>query len=82
MCLPVFESKYINSPGDFVSTWIGERPVVVVRQPDGSVRAFLNRCAHRGVAFSRAPSGHADELMCPYHQWVYDLNLSRRRLVL
>ena len=63
----------IASPGDFVSTWIGEQPVVVVRQPDGSVRAFLNRCAHRGVAFCRAPSGHADELMCPYHQWVYDL---------
>ena len=59
--------------GDFISTWIGEQPVVVVRQPDGSVRAFLNRCAHRGVAFCRAPNGHADELMCPYHQWVYDL---------
>jgi salicylate 5-hydroxylase large subunit len=64
----------IASPGDFVSTWIGEQPVVVVRQPDGSVRAFLNRCAHRGVAFCRAASGHADELMCPYHQWVYDLS--------
>ncbi len=60
--------------GDFVSTWIGEQPVVVVRQADGSVRAFLNRCAHRGVAFCRAPSGHADELMCPYHQWTYDLD--------
>ena len=45
----------IAAPGDFVSTWIGEQPVVVVRQPDGSVRAFLNRCAHRGVAFCRAP---------------------------
>jgi salicylate 5-hydroxylase large subunit len=63
----------IAEPGDFVSTWIGEQPVVVVRQPDRSVRAFLNRCAHRGVAFCRASSGHADELMCPYHQWVYDL---------
>jgi salicylate 5-hydroxylase large subunit len=64
----------VPAAGDFISTWIGEQPVVVVRQPDGSVRAFLNRCAHRGVAFCRAPSGHADELMCPYHQWVYDLS--------
>jgi salicylate 5-hydroxylase large subunit len=63
----------LPEPGGFVSTWIGEHPVVVVRQPDGSLRAFLNRCAHRGVAFCRAPSGHADELVCPYHQWVYDL---------
>ena len=63
----------VPKPGDFISTWIGEQPVVVVRQPDGSLRAFLNRCAHRGVAFCRAPSGHAEELMCPYHQWVYDL---------
>ncbi len=63
----------VPEPGDFISTWIGEHPVVVVRQPDRSLRAFLNRCAHRGVAFCRAPNGHADELMCPYHQWVYDL---------
>jgi len=63
----------IPSSGDFVSTWIGEQAVVVVRQLDGSLRAFLNRCAHRGVAFCRETSGHADELMCPYHQWVYDL---------
>ena len=44
------------------------------RAPTRWLRArVLNRCAHRGVAFCRSSSGHADELMCPYHQWVYDL---------
>ena len=55
-------------------TWIGEH---AGRRRAAAAMArctcSLNRCAHRGVQFCREPSGHADELMCPYHQWTYDL---------
>ena len=37
------------SPGDFFSTRMGEDPVLVVRQNDGSIGAFLNACSHRGM---------------------------------
>lgn len=35
--------------GDFKRTFIGKKPVVVVRDRDGSVNAVENRRAHRGV---------------------------------
>ena len=45
-----------------------------MRGADGEVRAFLNKCAHRGAQLCQQDSGSAREFMCPYHQWVYDLN--------
>ena len=35
--------------GSYMQTYIAEDPVVVVRQKDGSVKAFLNQCRHRGM---------------------------------
>ena len=65
-------------PGDWKRTSIGERPVFVLRGHDGFARVFENRCAHRGVQICRASRGRATELVCPYHQWTYDL---RGRLI-
>jgi len=64
----------IPEPGDFKRTFIGDKPVVVVRDKDGVLNAFVNRCAHRGVQFCREQRGKAKEFICPYHQWTYDLN--------
>ena len=63
----------IPKPGDFVQTSVGDQPIVVVRDTDGSVNAFANSCAHRGVAFCKQPRGNAQSFTCPYHQWNYDL---------
>ncbi len=37
------------SRGSFVTTFVGEMPVVVARDPQGALHAFENRCAHRGA---------------------------------
>ena len=59
--------------GDFKRTSIGDKPVVLVRDKEGGLNVFENRCAHRGVQFCQSHDGNAAEFMCPYHQWTYDL---------
>lgn len=62
----------LASPGDFVTRTMGRVPVVIVRDHDGSVRAFLNSCRHRGAKICRADSGNARHFVCPYHGWTYE----------
>lgn len=63
----------IRRPGDFMQTYMGEDPVVVARQKDGSVKAFLNQCRHRGMRICRADLGNAKAFMCSFHGWTYDI---------
>ncbi|WP_067670852.1 aromatic ring-hydroxylating oxygenase subunit alpha [Nocardia miyunensis] len=63
----------LRKPGDFLQTYMGEDPVVVVRQKDCSIKAFLNQCRHRGMRICRADRGRAKTFMCSFHGWAYDL---------
>jgi Rieske 2Fe-2S family protein len=69
--------------GDYVTLEIGKTSVVVLRGKDGEVAAFFNTCRHRGSVVCTEPAGHAKRLVCPYHQWVYELDgtlLSARQM--
>lgn len=56
---------------DFVTARLGLRPIIVVRDSQGELRALFNRCTHRGARVCRAERGSARTFQCPYHGWTY-----------
>jgi phenylpropionate dioxygenase-like ring-hydroxylating dioxygenase large terminal subunit len=68
----------LPDPGDLVVYENVGRSYVLIRQEDGSVRAFHNVCLHRGRKL-RTDSGSATELECPFHgfTWALDGQLKR-----
>ena len=64
----------IPKTGNFVTLNVGAYPVIVVRSGDGRVRAFHNVCRHRGQRLCAKTNGSNPKLVCPYHQWTYDLD--------
>lgn len=64
----------IEKPGDFMTMEMGRDSIIVVRGRDGEVRAFHNTCRHRGSRICQTETGHAQRLVCPYHQWTYGLD--------
>src|SRR6185312_12691952 len=56
----------------YMTATVGRRPIFVVRQKDGSIRAFANFCLHR---YSKLLDGRgtARRIVCPYHAWTYEI---------
>jgi Rieske 2Fe-2S family protein len=67
-------SGELTGPGDYVVFSVGTESVIVVRDESGELRAHHDVCRHRGSRISTAPRGTVRALVCPYHQWVYDLD--------
>lgn len=62
----------LASPHDYVSARIGRTPVLVTRNKEGQVGAYLNACRHKGSLICASAKGNARIHVCPYHSWSYD----------
>ena len=69
--------EWVTEPGERFPARAGTAPVVVVRDREGALRAFLNVCRHRGSEIVRE-RGRRETLQCPYHAWTYGLDGSLR----
>jgi choline monooxygenase len=63
----------LTEPSSYFASSSGGLPVVVVRDREGELRAFLNVCRHRGAEVV-AGEGRRETLQCPYHAWTYGLD--------
>ena len=64
----------LPNPGSYLTANAGRQPVLVLRDQDGTLRAFRNVCRHRG---SRLLSGSGEcgkAIRCRYHGWTYRLD--------
>ena len=65
------ESELPN-PGDYRTSEIAGKPVVILRGRDNQIRAFLNACPHRGAGLVNSPRGNVRALTCFFHLWGFD----------
>ena len=59
----------VPEPGDYVEYEISDQSIIVVRQPDRSVKAFYNACRHRATELVQGrgpPARRADRLSLPW----------------
>jgi Rieske 2Fe-2S family protein len=59
--------------GAALALTVGGSPIVVLRDRAGEIRGFHNSCRHRGAMVCAAGRSQRPVLVCPYHQWTYDL---------
>ena len=71
--LMVAPSCELPEPGDYKAMDICGVPLLLARQRDGSVGAFLNMCTHRGNPVVSG-TGNATRFTCGYHGWTFKNN--------
>ena len=62
----------VAAPGDFVRRSLMGRPLIFLRDQDGTVRAWYNTCSHRGSVLTRQDCGNTKRFQCFYHAWTFD----------
>ena len=62
----------LPGPGSFITCEDVGIPMLVTRDKDGRVRAFLNSCRHRGPMVEHERRGEKSRFSCPFHAWTYD----------
>ena len=72
--LVVGHEDMVRKPGDYVTNYMGEVPVILVRDMAGQIHVLVNRCAHRGNQVCLFDRGNARNFGCSYHGWAYDLD--------
>ena len=64
-------AKELANPGDYITGYAGEVPVVVIRNEAG-LAGFVNVCRHRRHEVMKG-RGNSKMMQCGYHAWTYDL---------
>ena len=63
----------IPEPGDYFTASLGQRPILLMRQQDRSIKAMANYCLHRYTQLLKG-CGSTRYIVCPYHYWSYELD--------
>lgn len=65
--------EHIPEAGDYIVYDIAELSFLVMRQDDGTIKAYPNACLHRGRQLKEY-DGHCSEIRCPFHGFAWELD--------
>jgi choline monooxygenase len=66
-------AERVAEPGQVVTATVAGQPIVLARDPAGTLRAFHNVCRHRGTQLVEEDC-RLKRFRCPYHSWTYGLD--------
>lgn len=58
--------------GSFITRMMADDPILLTKNKQGEIKAFLNSCTHRGVKLCTEDFGNKKTHTCPYHGWSYN----------
>jgi phenylpropionate dioxygenase-like ring-hydroxylating dioxygenase large terminal subunit len=67
----VGHESQVPRPGDYMTDTLVGQPILMVRDEQGRVHVFFNRCTHRGALLCRLSEGQTKSFQCPYHGWTF-----------
>ena len=70
----VDHASRVHNAGEFIAYQIARESIVITRDRQHQLHAWINVCAHRGSRVCLAPHGRVRTFTCPYHGWRYDLD--------
>jgi len=65
-------SCQLPEAGSYLTDDFSDVPILVTRTREGTVKAFLNVCRHRGAKVAQGCGRVRRNFVCPYHGWSYD----------
>jgi len=65
-------SSELPEKGSFLTRRISGLPMLLTRDREGKVNAFLNVCRHRGARLVDETDGCKHAFSCPYHAWTWN----------
>lgn len=71
--IPFCPVAALPEPGSYIARQSAGVPIVVVRDEQGTIRAFRNACRHRGMQLAEG-TGCTKIFRCNYHGWAYRLD--------
>ena len=77
--VPFCPSSALSNKGSYVSRIAAGTPILVTRDEENNVNAFINACRHRGMQVASG-SGCKKSFICPYHGWTYGLKGENRNI--
>ena len=68
----------VSQPRDYLKFSLFDDEYFLIHGTDGVIRCMVNRCAHQSARLLKNATGKCPaRIVCPNHQWVYDLNTGK-----